>query len=463
MHITTTEEAALVSDGLSGTQGDEHPTIKAFKAKPAASPTVARPLDAVWLRELCLGAGADDVGFVELERASLAEERSHIERTFPRTRSLISFVVRMNRDNVRSPARSVANTEFHHAGDDINLIARRITAALERAGVHALNPPMAFPMEADRWMTDRMWVVAHKPVAVGAGLGRMGIHRNVIHPRFGNFILLGTVLVGAEISEYSRELDYNPCLTCKLCVAACPVGAIGADGSFNFSSCYTHNYREFMGGFNDWVETVADSRDGLDYRRRVNDSESISVWQSLSFGANYKAAYCMAVCPAGEDVIGQFLKSKKEFTDEIVRPLQAKKEPVYVVAGSDAEAHVQKRYPHKTVRHVRNSLHPRSIPALLVGMKNSFQRQAAGKLDAIFHFTFTGEKVTEATVTIREGTIKIETGLSGTCNIHVVADGETWLGFLAKEKNLFWALLTRKIRLHGNPKWLLAFKRCFLS
>ncbi len=149
----------------------------------------------------------------------------------------------------------------------------------------------------------------HKPLAVAAGLGRMGIHRNVIHPRFGNFILLGTILVGAEISACSKELDYNPCLECKLCVAACPVGAIGAAGAFNFSSCYAHNYREFMGGFGDWVENIADSRDGKDYRRRVKDSESISMWQSLGFGPNYKAAYCMAVCPAGDDVIGPYLAS----------------------------------------------------------------------------------------------------------------------------------------------------------
>jgi hypothetical protein len=86
-------------------------------------------------------------------------------------------------------------------------------------------------------------------------------------------------------------------------VSAGPVGAINADGSFNFSACYTHNYREFMGRFTDWVETIVDSRNARQYRAQVSDAETASMWQSLSFGANYKLAYCMAVCPAGDDVI----------------------------------------------------------------------------------------------------------------------------------------------------------------
>lgn len=439
---------------------DVHMHTAATPSHPILSQGV---VDAAWLRQLCLDAGADDVGFVEIDRASLSEERPHLERAFPRTQSVISIVLRMHRENVRSPARSIANSEFHHTGDEVDAVLRRIVAQLDRAGIRALNPPMAFPMEADRWMSERLWVVSHKPIAVAAGLGRMGIHRNVIHPRFGNFILLGTLLLGALVSAYGRELDYNPCLTCKLCVAACPVGAISPDGAFNFSTCYTHNYHEFMGGFTGWIETIADSRNGQEYRGRVSDAETVSMWQSLAYGPNYKAAYCMAVCPAGEDVLAPFLSSKKEFIQEVLRPLQEKEENLYVIRGSDGEAHARKRFPHKSLRYVAGSLRPRTLRSFLQGIQVSFQRNAAAGLDATYHFRFTGRESVTATVVIQQGTIQVLDGLHGKAALSVTADATVWLGFLAKEKSLVWALLTRRIQLRGNPRWLLAFGKCFPS
>ncbi|HEX8149880.1 MAG TPA: hypothetical protein VF591_22050 [Pyrinomonadaceae bacterium] len=137
----------------------EHPTVKQFRERPAAA---AARLDSAELRRLCLDAGADDVGFVEVGRPELAGQRDKILAAFPRAKSLVSFVVRMNRENIRSPARSVANLEFHHAGDETNEIARRVVAALERRGVRALNPAVGFPMEMDRIPDAKIWVVSHK-------------------------------------------------------------------------------------------------------------------------------------------------------------------------------------------------------------------------------------------------------------------------------------------------------------
>ncbi len=414
------------------------------------------------LQQLCLDCGADDVGLVSIDRPELDDQRDDILRHAPWTKTLLSFVCRMNREPVRSPARSLANLEFHHTGDHVNEVARNVVMACESRGLRAANPSMGFPMEMQHF-PGKIWVVGHKPVAVAAGLGQMGIHRNVIHPKFGNFILLGTILVGESFAPESQPIDYNPCLECKLCVAACPVGAISTTGDFNFTACYTHNYREFMGGFGDWVEQIADSRSRNDYRNRVSDAESASMWASLSFGANYKAAYCLAVCPAGEEVITPWLDDRKTFMSDTLRPLQEKEENIYVIPGSDAADHVEKRFPHKIRRYVRGSLHPKSIEDFLKYMSVQFQPGQSEGLSAVFHFTFTGAEQREATVTIHDRQLAVAEGHVGAANLKVFADSKTWLGFLAREKNLAWALLTMRIRLWGSPIWLIKFGKCFPS
>lgn len=310
---------------------EQHPTVVRFRERQAlvGQPEARQPLEADWLRQLCLDAGADNVGFVEMARPEIADQ-----------------------------------------GDDILAV---------------------FPY------------------------------------------------------------------------AACPTGAIGADGHFDFSACYTHNYREFMGGFGDWVEQIADSGSARQYRKRVANFETASMWQSLSFGANYKAAYCMAVCPAGEDVIAPLLATRKQYLDDVVRPLQHRRETVYVVPGSDAEAYVERRFPHKRIRRVGNGLRPQSIEGFVGGLPVAFQRGRSRGLDATYHFTFTGGEDRHVTVVIRDRTLTVEEGHVGAADLRVMADSHTWLDMLAGDANLAWALLRRRIRLRGSPRLLRAFARCFPS
>ena len=439
--------------------------MRAVRARPSAGdgdPLFATPgvLDHAALRDLCLRSGADDVGFVDIDRPALAEQLADITAAFPRPRALVAFVKRTAVEAIRSPARSVGNREFHRADDAVTDVGDRIATALRDHGVRALHPGAGFPMEIGAW-PGKTWVVAHKPVAVEAGLGQMGIHRNVIHPRFGNFILLGTVVIDAPVDRYDRPISFSPCMECKLCVAACPTGAIAPSGEFDFGACITHNYRDFLGGFGDWVESVVDARDAAGYRTAVPDTETVSVWQSLAFGPQYKAAYCVSVCPAGEDVLGPWLDDRREHLHTVVKPLQDKVEPVYVVAGSDAEAHVRRRFPHKAVRRVGNGIRPASIDGFVLGLPLLFQRGAADGLDATFHFRFTGAERRAVTVVVRDGGCTVTEGHHGDADLRVTADAATWLAFLGGRAGLVGALLRRRIRLRGSPRLLLAFGRCF--
>ena len=188
------------------------------------------------------------------------------------------------------------------------------------------------------------------------------------------------------------------------------------------------------------------------------------MWQSLSFGANYKAAYCIAVCPAGEDVIAPFLTDQKVFLENVAHPLQNKLETIYVIPNSDPEEYVARRFPQKTTKRVSGGLAGQgSIRSIVLGLPLLFQRGKSEGLNATYHFTFTGQEELNSTVVICDKTLRVSEGHKGSADLRLIAASQTWLGFLRKETSLVWVLLRRKIRTQGFSRLLLAFGRCFPS
>jgi hypothetical protein len=60
----------------------------------------------------------------------------------------------------------------------------------------------------------------------------------------------------------------------------------------------------------------------------------------------------MSVCPAGEDVIGSYMEDKKGYVFLVVKPLEKREEPVYVISGTEGESSIPKRFPQKTIKKV---------------------------------------------------------------------------------------------------------------
>lgn len=185
------------------------------------------------------------------------------------------------------------------------------------------------------------------------------------------------------------------------------------------------------------------------------------MWQSLAFRPNYKAAYCISVCPAGEDVLAPFLQDRSQFVREVVKPFQQKEETIYVQPNSDAEQYVMKRFPHKTTKRVGAVLRPVSIHGFIKLMKHGFQPGQSKGLSARYHFRFTGRQPGECTVTIHDEKIDVKDFIDGDCDLRATADSMAWLRLLRKEASAVWLLATLQIRLFGNPRLLLAFGKCF--
>jgi epoxyqueuosine reductase QueG len=416
-------------------------------------------LDRNLLEAVCREAGADDVGFVDLDCDAMAGQRNNVRRVLPWARTVMAFARRLSRNAIRVPLRSTSSAEFVAGASDIKATIHRTVRELEKRDIRAVGVSGLFPMEFGR--TDGPpWLLQLKYIAEAAGLGIMGKNRLVLHPQFGPYMYLGAIVLDGQVGSYGQPLEKSPCLNCNLCAATCPTGAIAKDGHFDFGSCATHNYREKTQSFVEWVHTIADSRNRRDYARRVSDAETLSWWQSLAYDANTHCDYCVAVCPAG-DGAASFVKNHKKFFNEIVRLLRDRVERVYVVPGSDAETYVSEAFPQKSVRRIGSGRAPGSVSGLIGMLPLVFQRGKSKGLAARYHFRFTGKETMEATVEIRDQKIKVDRGLIGDADLKVTADSEVWLRFLRKDCSFVWQVLTGHIQLSGSSKLLKSFAKCF--
>jgi epoxyqueuosine reductase len=87
--------------------------------------------------------------------------------------------------------------------------------------------------------------LAERAFAVRAGLGFIGKNRMLINPTFGPQIFLGEIIMPLKL-QTDQPIAAN-CSDCDKCIAACPTGALRANGFLDASKCINYLTIEYKG------------------------------------------------------------------------------------------------------------------------------------------------------------------------------------------------------------------------
>ncbi len=105
--------------------------------------------------------------------------------------------------------------------------------------------------------------LAERALALRAGLGFIGKNHILINPKLGPQILLGEIITSLKL-ELDKPITAN-CSDCNKCLAACPTGALRADGQFDANKCISYLTIEYKDQIPaDLAEKIGDRLFGCD-------------------------------------------------------------------------------------------------------------------------------------------------------------------------------------------------------
>jgi epoxyqueuosine reductase len=162
-----------------------------------------------------------DVPFVNYD----VEQRVEPSLTLKGAKSLIAVALPYNKNYVPPDDEKVrAKISVAAVGEDYHT---RLADIMQRFSAE-------FLAEYDYMCFTDTGPLVDREVAKRCGLGFIGKNHSLINPKLGGMLFLGYIITTAEFDEYDKSVNQN-CGKCRMCVDACPGGAIG--DVFKFENC----------------------------------------------------------------------------------------------------------------------------------------------------------------------------------------------------------------------------------
>ena len=197
-------------------------------------------------------------------------------------------------------------------------IALETVLWLENKGYPALIVP---PSHVDPWRYQGDPSAHMKPLlsldhaAVEAGLGTLGLNRQLLTPEYGPRVMLAGVLSSVDVAADARRQDAL-CLgpECGRCLQACP-GDVVQHWDRDWSACDRFRSPHGFHQLTEFVDSIMAEPNDLKRAEMLRSEDSFNIWQSILRGAGVVTGCrrCQDVCPVG----GDYETMLKDALDEI--------------------------------------------------------------------------------------------------------------------------------------------------
>lgn len=232
-------------------------------------------------------ASADVFGELGFEKGSI-EERTEPKRLLPEAQTIISVALAYP-SRMKDAPRGVKGDRrgiFARAswGIDYHIVLRDRLAKLS-AFIQENVPDAVLKSMVDTGeLSDRA-------VAERAGIGFSGKNTSIITPEFGSFVYLGELLTNIPFTPDSPVED--SCGDCRICLDACPTGALVEGGRLNAQRC---------------IAFLTQTKDFLPEEFRTKIGNRV-----------YGCDTCQVVCPRNKKIDSHF-HEEFEPDPEVVKP-----------------------------------------------------------------------------------------------------------------------------------------------
>ncbi len=180
---------------------------------------------------------------------------------------------------------------------------------LEELGYPAVIIP---PTHVDPWRyrddpgqhMDTLLSLPH--AAVEAGLGTLGLNRQLLTPEYGPRVILTAVMCSVEV-EPDRPRTDALCLgpACGRCLSACPADAV-RHWDRNWEDCDTQRSPYGFAKLTEHIATVMEAPTAQAKKDLLRTETFFNLWQSILRGSGVVTGCrrCADVCPVGDDYAG---------------------------------------------------------------------------------------------------------------------------------------------------------------